>query len=217
MLKKILSTILVLSLIMTLSVSLFSCKDDEKEENNQQNDQGNAETDNTPEKVLYTIIVVDDEGNPVKGVEIEFSPKGGMSIPFPTDAEGKAAYKTDKELSVAVKEIPGGYSYDKMNVAQKFGSDNTLTITLTTLAPFIIRVVDQDGNPVAGVKVQMCDEAGSCRMPVSTEENGEASYAYEEGNFHAQLTVVPDGYSVENPEEYYNFVDGVATITITKN
>lgn len=215
MLKKILSAVLIVSMLLTLSLSLFSCKDNEdKKQDNNQSDVG---TDNTPEKVLYTVIVVDDEGNPVKGVDIEFSPKGGMAIPFPTDKDGKAAYKTDKELSVAVKEIPKGYSYDKMNVQQSFGSDNTLTITLTTLAPFIIRVVDQDGNPIEGVLVQMCDEAGSCRMPVDTDENGEASYRFEEGSFHAQLTTLPDGYSVDDPEAYYNFVDGVATITLTKN
>ena len=216
MLKKILSAVLVLSMLLTLSLSLFSCKDDE-EDKKQDDGQSDVETDNTPEKILYTVIVLDDEGNPVKGVDIEFSPKGGMTVPFPTDAEGKATYKTDKELSVAVKKIPKGYSYDKMNAQQQFGSDNTLTITLTSLAPFVIRVVDQDGNPIEGVMVQMCDEAGSCRMPRGTDENGEAFYSFEEGSFHAQLTNLPDGYSVDDPAAYYNFVDGVATITLTKN
>lgn len=215
MLKKILSTILVLSMVLTLSVCLFSCDDDKGNTDGENSNQGS--TDTTPEKVLYTITVVDEEGAPIKGVEIEFAPKGGTAVPFKTDAEGKATLKTDKELSITVKKIPTGYSYDKINVSQKLGSDNNLTITLTTLAPFIIRVVDQDGNPIAGVKVQMCDEAGSCRMPVETEANGEATYRYEDGSFHAQLTSLPEGYSVDDPEAYYNFVDGVAVITLTKN
>ena len=218
MFKKILSAILVVSMILTLSVSLFSCKEKEGNKDNTQQGNNDQNGENTqPEKILYTVTVVDEEGNPIKNVKLDFNPKGGITIPFPTDKDGKAAYKTDKELTVTVKEIPNGYSYDKLNVEQKFGGDNTLTVTLITLAPFVIRVVDQNSNPIEGVLVQMCDEAGSCRMPTETDAKGEATYRYEEGNFHAQLTSIPDGYSVENPDEYYNFVNGVATITLTKN
>ena len=213
MLKKILSTILVLSMILTLSLSLFSCDDDK---GNEGTEQGNEDVNTTPEKVVYTVTVVDEEGNPVKGVDLAFTPKSGIAIPFPTDSEGKAAYKTDKELTVTVTEVPAGYSYSKIGVAQKFDG-NSMTITLVKLAPYVILVVDQDGNPVANVQVQMCDEGGSCRMPVRTDANGHAEYQFEEGTFHAQLTSVPEGYSVEDKDAYYNFVDNVATITLTKN
>ena len=217
MFKKILSTILVLSMILALCASLFSCNNKDKGNDNvtEQENQGNNDT-TTPEKVNYTVTVVDEEGTPIKGVGITFTPKSGTAVPFPTDADGKSSYKTDKEITVTVTSIPEGYAYDKLNVAQKFDG-NSMTITLTILAPYVIRVVDQDGNPVAGVQVQMCDEGGSCRIPVRTDVNGQAEYPFEDGVFHAQLTSVPEGYSVEDEGAYYNFVDGVATITLTKN
>lgn len=209
MLKKIISLVLALTMMASISLCFVSCDNDKDENENQGN--------NPPEKTTYTVTVVDGEGNPVPGVNLTFTPKGSTAIPFPTDSEGKASYKTDKELTVTVTEIPTGYSYDKLNVAQSFGADGTLTVTLTALAPFVIKVVDQDGNLISGVKVQMCDSAGSCRMPRTTGEDGTVSYPYEEGDFHAQLTAgAPDGYTVDDPAEYYDFVDGVATITLTK-
>ena len=67
--------------------------------------------------------------------------------------------------------------------------------------------------PVAGVLVQMCESSGSCRMPVTTDENGNAYYTYEEGEFKAQLTSgAPDGYSVDDPAAYYPIVDGEVTV-----
>ena len=71
-------------------------------------------------------------------------------------------------------------------------------------------------TPVAGVIVQMCEESGSCRMPTTTDENGEARYTFEEGNFKAQLSEIPDGYTVDDAEAKYAFVDGVATIKLNK-
>lgn len=209
--KKILSSILILAMLLTASVCLFACNGDD--EGNEGGGEGNGE----PVKINYTVTVVDNEGNPVRGAKLTFSPKGAAAIPFPTDVEGKASYKTDKELTVKVTEIPEAYEYDKLNVEQSFDSEGKLTITLTKRAPFVIKVVDQDGNPVAGVKVQMCDSAGLCKIPVTTDENGEGFYDFQEGDFHAQLTNgAPNGYSVEDPDRYYDFEDGVATIRLTK-
>ncbi|MBQ8302096.1 MAG: Ig-like domain-containing protein [Clostridia bacterium] len=170
----------------------------------------NAET-----KITYTVTVVDQDGNPIPGAKVAFAANGGTAIPFPTNAEGKATYKSDKTVTATVTEIPVGYEYDKLNVAQTLSSE-TLTVTITKLAPLVIKVVDKDGNPISGVTVQMCDSAGSCRIPITTGEDGTASYNYEEGDFHAQLTVVPDGYTVDDLSAYYDFVDGVATIELTK-
>jgi hypothetical protein len=139
-----------------------------------------------------------------------------MEIPFDTEADGKASFKTDKPLSVSITKLPKGYEYDKLNVFQAFDENGNLTVVLVKPAPYVIKVVDQDGNVVSGVRVQMCNAAGMCYMPVTTGEDGTATYAYESGEFHAQLTTLPQGYLVENPDQYYDFIDGVATIILTK-
>ncbi len=166
-------------------------------------------------KVNYTVTVVDEDGAAIKGVKLTFI-TSKMEMPGTTDADGKAAYKTADPVKVKVTSIPTGYTYAKLGAEQSFGSDGTLTVTLEKLPDFVIRVVDEDGNAIAGVAVQMCDEAGSCRMPRSTDENGCASYPYEEGSFHAQLTELPDGYTVDDAGKYYDFEDNIATIVLTK-
>ena len=206
--KKILALILTFAMLFCLA----ACKD--KEDTKKENEENGGNKD---EKTTYTVTVVDDEGNPVAGASVSFCPKGSSEIPFPTDAQGRVEYKSAKEMTAKLTEAPAGYEFDKVGQSLGFDANGNLTITLTKLAPFVIKVVDQDGNAIAGVRVQMCDAGGSCRIPVTTGADGTASYPFEDGDFHAQLTALPEGYSVEDVGAYYDFVDGVATITLTKN
>ena len=203
--KKILA--LILTLVMMLSI--VACNDDKNQDDPPKKD----------EKTTYTVTVLDDEGNPVAGVNVTFCPKGGTEMPWPTDAEGKASQKTTKEMTAKLlsDNVPTGYEFDKAGQSLSFDKDGNLTITLTALAPYVIKVVDQEGNAIAGVQVQMCDEAGSCRLPRTTGADGTVSYPFENGTFKAQLTTLPDGYTVDDASAYYYFVEGVATITLTKN
>ncbi len=214
--KKLLMLVLSVMLVLSMTAALASCKkDDTPDEDN---------GDKPEEKTTYTITIKDEDGAPIKDAKVTFKTASGSEMPFKTDAEGKASYKSKDTVKVTVTEIPSGYECDKLGKEQSFGADGTLSVTLKKLPPYVILVVDDEGNPIANVKVQMCDEAGSCRMPVTTDAEGKAYYPYEKGNFHAQLTVtegteVSDlypGYTVDDPAEYYNFVDGVATIELTK-
>ncbi|MBO7196777.1 MAG: Ig-like domain-containing protein [Clostridia bacterium] len=174
-------------------------------------------------KVKYTVTVVDQEGNPVAGVQIFFAPKDGTSFPMATNDNGVANYTTAKELTVSVLSVPTGYEYDKLAQSQQFDKDGNLKITVNkvekeeTGTKYTIRVVDQDGNAVVGAKVQMCEaeNAGVCLVPVTTDENGEAFYNVEEKGYKAAITELPDGYEKIN-DDYAYFENGVATITVTK-
>ena len=216
MFKKILSAILVLSMILTLSVSLFSCKD---KGNDNTGDQNNDNT--TPEKVTYTVTVVDQDGNPVKGAIVYFYPKGGVEMFYPTNDNGATeGYKTDKEMSISVMTIPAGYEYDKLAQKQKVDAkDGKVTITVTKKAPegtnYTIRVVDQNGNPVAGAMVQMCESEDKCLTPITTNANGEAVYTEPEREYKAAIASLPEGY--ENTTTGYTyFEDYVVTIVVNK-
>ena len=73
-----------------------------------------------------------------------------------------------------------------------------------------VKVVDQDGNPVSGVIVSLCDDF-VCYAPVSTGEDGIAVF-YEEGLTGAKARVISaEGYSFS--DEYTVFGDS-NTITI---
>ena len=101
------------------------------------------------------------------------------------------------------------------------------TTTPTTVPPtssvdntvynYRIRVVDQDGNPVIGAEVILCDE-GSC-IPGTVEENGAEYYLFKalKGAAKAKITGVPEGYTidpVEDPDGYTYLAEGETTITL---
>lgn len=208
--KKIISVMLVLAMMLCL----FACNNDKK----------NPEKNDPPakdEKTTYTVRVIDDKGNPVAGVRVTFCPKGSTEVPWPTDAEGKAEYKSSKEMTVKLTEAPAGFEYDKINFAQSFDENNMLTIVLSAKAEeegpvFLITVVDQNGDPVVGASVAMCDMLDSCRTPVTTDSEGNATYPLEDGEFKAKIISLPEGYEAENLGEYEYFVDGKVTFTVTK-
>ncbi len=209
MLKKITSAILLLAVLSTLSLSLFSCKDKG----------GNGDGGNNQTAGGYTVTVVDQNGAPVSGAKITLTTADGIEFFLVTDAQGKATRDGNFDgVTATLTYIPSNYESSQLNTAISFGSDKALTITVNQLPPYVIQVVDQDGNPIAGVTVSMCDSAGICKTPIDTDEEGKAYYPYQPGEFHAQLPDgVPEGYTQPDTGLYYNFVDGVAVIELIKN
>ena len=113
---------------------------------------------------------------------------------------------------------------NKVGKKQQFDAKGNLVLTFSLVdvvtKMFEIKVVDQDGNAVEGVTVQICDAAGACRTPQETDENGEAFYNFVDGTFYASLTngleALPEGYTVADPEAKYYFEDNTVTIEIEK-
>ena len=69
---------------------------------------------------------------------------------------------------------------------------------------FVVTVVDQDGNPVANVAVQLCDES-MCYMYQMTESGAKVKILAADGyTFSEDYTVFPEGQNT-------------LTLTITKN
>lgn len=79
---------------------------------------------------------------------------------------------------------------------------NTVTYTVT--------VVDQNGAPVVGVPVQICD-GDLCQMPVPTNENGVVTCDLEVKNYSVKLLNL-SGYTYEAE---YHFAAGSTELTIT--
>ena len=116
--------------------------------------------------------------------------------------------------------VPSGYEYDKLNEKQKVDAkDGKVTITVTKKAAegtnYTIRVVDQNGNPVKGAMVQMCESAEVCLTPILTDANGEAVYTQPEKEYKAAITNLPEGYE-STTTGYTYFEDYVATIVVNK-
>ena len=212
--KKILSLVLVFAMMLCL----VAC-----------NDKDNTDKGSNPpadEKTTYVVTVVDSEGNPIPGVSVTFCPKGGTEFPWNTEADGKATQKSSKEMTARIDKVPSGYEFDKLGQTLEFDSEGKLTVTLTARAPFVVKVVDQDGNAVAGVRVQACTDACT-PFKNATDENGETSEALEvkEAAYKAQLTALPEGYTEQLDEDgdpttltkYAFDADRTVTIVLVKN
>ena len=173
------------------------------------------------EDVTYTATLVDQNGDPVENAIVMLYFESGDSLPCPTDANGKASYKGDKKIvSAAVFSIPNGYEFSKVAQNQKVDlKDGKVTITITKKAVqgtnYTIRVVDQNGNPVANVYVQMCESEDKCLTPIKTNANGEAVYTQPESEYKAAITSLPEGYE-KTTEGYTYFESYVAIIEVTK-
>ena len=75
-----------------------------------------------------------------------------------------------------------------------------------------VTVTDKDGNPIAGVQIQMCDSKG-CRMPQGTGADGTVTFDFDTSDFHVLIAAAVEGYAVDTTEEYY-FSNGSKELTI---
>lgn len=146
MLRKILSILIVLTMLLTVSVSLFSCDGDnnqndtnEGEENNNGGEENNGSENNgdvTDGKITYTIYVVDNEGNAVVGAKLQMCDSNGCSpILKGTDEEGKVtASKTASDFKAQIRTLPAGYTEIEAGAYHYFDANNTVTITVNKTA-----------------------------------------------------------------------------------
>lgn len=78
---------------------------------------------------------------------------------------------------------------------------------------YTVTILDQNGNPVAGVSVQFCDENNTCQLPVKTNDQGIVTKRLPEMVYHVTLTL-PEGYTCDTLE--YN-LEGTTELTVTVN
>ena len=76
---------------------------------------------------------------------------------------------------------------------------------------YTVTVVDQEGNPVSGVMVQMCKD--SC-IPGVTNDAGVAAFRMYEDDYKVSLLTMPEGYAYAGEEEIFYFEAGSYELTI---
>lgn len=91
-------------------------------------------------------------------------------------------------------------------------AETTAAETEVAFNGYKVTVTDKDGNPIAGVQIQMCDSKG-CRMPKGTEADGTVTFDYETSDFHVLIAAEVEGYVVDTKEEYF-FENGGKELTI---
>ena len=187
--------------------------------------QGGNETPDAPKTVEYTITVEDDKGNRVAGVAVMVQKNGTAPVaPIPvTDANGEIKLQLEEGNHTAmIMSTPSGYEQNASSVPVEFPASKTLGFVLKAKVEeakvlYTIKVVDQNGAAVEGAQVQAC--LGACTpFKNLTNANGESKEELVEQEYKAQMTVLPEGYSMDDPLQYFEFdEDRVAIITVTKD
>ena len=75
----------------------------------------------------------------------------------------------------------------------------------TAAERYIVHILDQYGEPVAGAAVIFCTDA-TC-TPCISDRNGIAAFDGAKDNYHVQLMKVPDGYSFDKDFDMYTGAD----------
>ena len=185
--KKFLTLLLAICMIVSV-LSLTACGGDDENDNNTDNtntdntNTDNTNGDNTATDKTYTVTVLDGDNNPVAGVKLVITDE--KTYPnVTTDATGKASVQLPADtttVKVMVTSVPDGYvKPEKVSgvyhgVFASGATEFTLKVEkeASNKSTYTVKVVDQNGDAVVGINVQLCYN-GICAAAVPTDENGE--------------------------------------------
>lgn len=229
--KKILSLVLVICMLAAVC-SLTACggKDNNDDVSNDNNNDNGGNNNVTTDKT-YTVTVLDGENTPVEGVKLVVT--DGKSYPTATtDKEGKASVQlpADVTVSVMVTSVPNGYvKPEKVSgvyhgVFAKDSTEFTLKVEkeVDNKVEYTVRVVDQNGDAVVGMSIQLCPNGVCLAEKFVTNENGEITVKLTPGSAVDVKLEGLEGYTLPAPvkDSYHAVIEsGVteATVTVTKN
>ncbi|WP_158551364.1 Ig-like domain-containing protein [Rhodohalobacter sp. SW132] len=165
-----------------------------------------------------SVIVTDDLGNPVEGVEVVASVQGsasfdGGSTTQNTGSNGIAVFNdlvietagnyTLSFNAIGASENAVSESFDVVaadpdNLSRLSGNNQNGVVTETLDEPFVVRVADEFGNPVSGLEVEFsigdtpsgASGQSLSSSSVTTNSAGEASSTLTLGNLTGTYTVI---------------------------
>lgn len=155
------------------------------------------------------IIKIDEDGNPLKGVEFELldSAKNRVGEPVVTNSEGIAYFPNLALGTYYVKEVsaPDNIVKDTKEREIKISKLNeTIEFTLRNYyvrGKLTIIKVDENKNRIEGVKFNILNENNQIAATVVTDANGEATTGYlKNGKYFVQEVSVPNNKYVLNTE-----------------
>lgn len=208
--KKILTIILAVCMIVSV-LTLTSCKKNkDKKEDETKNDEKTTQTTGKN----YTVTVVNEDGAPLSGVKLILTDKKDYPN-LVTDANGKASTQlAGDKIYVMVVTPASGYEKPTATIDNVyhgvFSKDSTeLTITLpskeTNKVAYTVTVVDQYGNAVKNVGIQLCPGGVCLADDFTTDEYGEITAQIAPGKeVNVKLLSAPNGYSLPNAVDGYH-------------
>ncbi len=221
--KTALSLIMSLALILSLSAFIIGCEVSEEETAGET--ETKAETDGA-----YTVTLVDNDGAAVVGASIMITDSKSVFISGTTDQNGSFSAESNAEgLGVMIVSLPGGYEKPETvsgALHALFGDKKDISITVQKetdeVVTYKVTVVDQNGNAVYGVELQLCPNGTCLADQFITDENGTCTKDMKPGlPVDIKIKELPDGYEMPDVLEesgYHAKIEaGESEITIEIN
>ena len=234
MMKKIFALMLVLSLAFCMIVSCGGSGEGGGESGGSEGgseggsgneggsgSEGGSEGGSEVTKYEYMVQVTDQNSAPVANASVVIMKDGNFVTTVKTGADGYA--KAELEDGTYTATLMGSSAFtatvNQASFTDRVASFSVVTKEAEKTVTYTVIVVDQNGDAVVGVKLQACLEA--CRSMPDTDAEGKSVGELPEiteGAYRAQLTSLPDGYSVDDMKMYYDFDENnTVTITVTKD
>ena len=221
--KRIFTLVLILALTVCMLGLAVSCQPDSGDtpqtgDPGTGNNPGGEQGGENEKGIDYTVTLQDIFGNPVEGITLKLTYDGNSTEVLTSDAEGKVTKKIDTFEDVIVEFVDlKGYGNLTKN-QRNLNGETEKTLTLPTKAT--VTVVDEAGNPIAGVLVQICHSV--CLTPAATNAEGKLVVSITSTDaVKASIVSVPEGYKIpEAIGEYQGidihayFTEGVYEITV---
>ena len=164
----------------------------------------------TNEKItsIVKLLKVDDHEQPVQGVKYEL---------YNSNDELIGTYETDENGEIEVKLPYDDYYWKEVETLENLvlntdlvafkvrvdGEVIELKLVNDTISSLVkLHKVDQNGNPVAGVKYELYDIDDNFLGSYTTDENGDIIKELEYGRYYWKEVEAPEHY-VLNPEKQY--------------
>jgi hypothetical protein len=214
---------------MLMSVlSLTACggnDDNNDDENSNEGGENNTTTDKT-----YTVNVIDRDHNPVEGVKLVITDENTYPTAT-TDASGRASVQLPEgNVYVMITSVPDGYEKPEKTFGIYHGSFPSGMIGLTLILDkeetntvnYSVKVVDQNGDAVEGMQIQLCPDGVCLADQFITNANGEITKEMTPGKTVDVKLYDLAGYTLPaaNDHGYHAVIaegETEITITVTKN
>lgn len=169
------------------------------------------------ELVKYTVTLVDTRGNAVAGAKVQLCDDENCFLPQSTDESGVVVFEQKAgDYKAKVTSMPVGY-----NVNQEYfyfadgATELTITVNIQTYT-YVVKVMDQDGNPVADVDLKFV-KSDSENIYTTTAE-GKFEVTNIKTDYAVSVESAPDAYAPDATD--YTFpaepsADNIFELTIT--
>ncbi len=205
----ILSIVLVLIMVFTLvACGEDECSHKDADNNNVCDDCGETLSQATPTET-YTVTLLDDDFNPVEGASIQIRVNGANKEVKVTDANGKVTFDVITGavlVQAGIIDVPAEYSVkDGFELVGFEGNKELRIVGVIKNETYTVKVVDQDGNAVEGVQLQLCFGETCMTNKPYTNTDGIASWMvdgslYSVDTAYVSINKLPNEYELKEGE-----------------